>query len=252
MFHRRFSKRLRDAWAEGRHEPGPGHEWEPEHGPHGPHHHHQHVWGFRRGGAPFGWEEDATFRFGPRGGPPFDRPFWRGGPFGGDPFDEDSGGRRRQRRGDIKFALLELLAEQPRHGYELIKELEQRYGGFYRPSPGSVYPTLQLLEDEGHLTSESVDGKRVYTITDSGRQLLAEQRSQRDEAGADPRVRALRGRGGPELRELRENGMALVASVMQVAKHGSPEQIQSVMKLLADTRREIYAILSQPDQESQE
>ncbi|MFN8481249.1 MAG: PadR family transcriptional regulator [Kouleothrix sp.] len=86
--------------------------------------------------------------FGPDEGGPFDRGFWRGRR-GGGPFDEDGGGRRRQRRGDIKSALLELLAEQPRHGYELIKELEQRYGGFYRPSPGSVYPTLQLLEDEG-------------------------------------------------------------------------------------------------------
>src|SRR6266540_3292714 len=98
-------------------------------------------------------------------------------------FKKHFGRPRRQRRGDIKYVLLELLAEQPRHGYELIKELEQRYAGFYWPSPGSVYPTLQLLEDEGHLTSETIDGKRVYTITDSGRQLLDEQRSQREDAG---------------------------------------------------------------------
>lgn len=71
--------------------------------------------------------------------------------------------------------MLTLLAEQPQHGYQLIKELENRYGGFYRPSPGSVYPTLQLLEEGGYLTSEQIEGKRVYTITDSGRQLLAER-----------------------------------------------------------------------------
>ena len=94
------------------------------------------------------------------------------GPFGHD-FGE--GGRKRQRRGDIKFILLELIKEQPRHGYELIKVLEERYGGFYRPSPGTVYPTLQLLEDEGNLTSETV-GKRTYKITAAGEALLEEQK----------------------------------------------------------------------------
>ncbi|HNP71131.1 MAG TPA: PadR family transcriptional regulator, partial [Kouleothrix sp.] len=139
----------------------------------------------------------------------------------------------------------ELLAEQPRHGYELIKELEQRYGGFYRPSPGSVYPTLQLLEDEGHLTSETVEGKRVYTITDSGRQLLAE----RQPAGPEWRGPGWRG-PGLELNELRQTSMSLIASVMQVGKHGTPEQVQAVMKLLDSTRREIYAILSRDERAS--
>jgi len=254
MFHRRFIRRFHGPWGHDPREPGPHHEeeWESPDGPRGPHHHGpwNHFRGRRR--PPFGWEEDVGFRFSPRGRHPFDRPFWRGGPFGGDPFDEDGGGRRRQRRGDIKYALLELLAEQPRHGYELIKELEQRYGGFYRPSPGSVYPTLQLLEDEGHLTSETVDGKRVYTITDSGRQLLEEQRSQREEAEPKPHRHGFRGRGGPELHALRESGMGLVASVMQVAQHGTPEQLQAVLKVLDNARREIYTILSQPDTDRQD
>src|SRR5215216_709521 len=134
--------------------------------------------------------------------------FGRGGPFGDDPFDEGGPGRRRQRRGDIKYALLELLAEQPRHGYEMIKELEQRYGGFYRPSPGSVYPTLQMLEDEGHLTSEMVDGKRIYTITESGQRLLEEHRQRRPDEDFGPRRHGFRGRGAaPELDELRRSGM---------------------------------------------
>ena len=256
MFHRRFIRRFHGRWPDDPRESEPRHEdeWEEPEGPHGPHHHHRGPWAHFRGRhrPPFGWEEDVTFRFGGRGRPPFDRPFWRGGPFGGDPFDEDGGGRRRHRRGDIKYALLELLAEQPRHGYELIKELEQRYGGFYRPSPGSVYPTLQLLEDEGHLTSETVDGKRVYTITDSGRQLLDQQRSQREEAGPAQHHHGFRGRGAPELRALRESGMGLVASVMQVAQHGTPEQLQAVLKLLENTRREIYSILSQPDADRQD
>src|SRR5688572_27921402 len=80
----------------------------------------------------------------------------------------------RRRRGDIKFHLLEILKEGPRHGYEIISELEKRSGG-YRPSPGSVYPTLQMLEEAGFLTGEQVEGKKIYTITEEGLKLL-EQR----------------------------------------------------------------------------
>src|SRR5918997_4520615 len=80
----------------------------------------------------------------------------------------------RMRRGDIKFHLLEILKETPRHGYEIISELEKQSGG-YRPSPGSVYPTLQMLEEGGYLTSEQIEGKKVYTITEAGRKLLKER-----------------------------------------------------------------------------
>jgi DNA-binding PadR family transcriptional regulator len=251
MFRRRMSKHFRGPWPEDPREPGPPDEevWEER-----VRHLRQHPFGPGRhfgGRHSFGWESEAPFWFGPRGRP--DRDFFgRGGPFGGDPFDEDGGGRRRHRRGDIKYALLELLAEQPRHGYELIKELEQRYGGFYRPSPGTVYPTLQLLEDEGHLTSESVEGKRVYTITDSGRQLLEEHRRQNPGDERGPHQHGFRRGAGPELHQLRESGMGLVASVMQVARHGTPAQIQAVLKVLDSTRREIYAILSQNESEGQE
>src|SRR5688500_2349158 len=80
----------------------------------------------------------------------------------------------RVRRGDIKFHLLEILKETPRHGYEIISELEKQSGG-YRPSPGSVYPTLQMLEEAGYLTSEQIDSKKVYTITEEGLKLLEER-----------------------------------------------------------------------------
>lgn len=211
-------------------------------------------WQQRGFGPPMGRgdrpEEQDPFWGAPkdRGGP-FGRPggpFGAGGPFGGNPFDEDGGGRQRQRRGDIKYALLELLADQPRHGYELIKELEQRYGGFYRPSPGSVYPTLQLLEDEGHLTSEQVTGKRVYTITESGRQLLATHREQRGPEREGHGPRGHHGHGG-DLGELRRAAMGLAESVMQAGRHGTPEQVQAVMALLANTRREVYKILAQEE-----
>lgn len=190
------------------------------------------------------WRGDAPpFWFMPRGHRDSDHPFHGRGPFGGGPFGEGGGGRQRRRRGDIKYALLELIAEQPRHGYDLMKELEQRYGGFYRPSPGSVYPTLQLLEDEGYVTSEAVDGKRVYTITDAGRTFL-----EREQGGERERHRGFRDRGlDPQLEALRESSMALFAGVMQVARHGSPAQVQAAIMLLDSTRREIYALLAREE-----
>lgn len=87
-------------------------------------------------------------------------------------------GRRRQwfGSGDMKYVILELVRDKPRHGYEVMKELEERFQGCYSPSPGSVYPTLQWLEDEGLVKANEVDGKKVYEITDAGRAFLDEHR----------------------------------------------------------------------------
>jgi len=89
-------------------------------------------------------------------------------------------GRRRRRQwfesGDMKYVILKLLQDKPRHGYEVMKELEERMHGCYSPSPGTVYPTLQWLEDEGLVTARDVDGKKVYEVTDAGRQFLQEHR----------------------------------------------------------------------------
>jgi len=91
------------------------------------------------------------------------------------------GGPRRRRRqwfeaGDMKYVILELVRDKPRHGYEVMKALEERFQGCYSPSPGTVYPTLQWLEDEGLVSVREVDGKKVYTITDAGRAFLDEHR----------------------------------------------------------------------------
>ncbi len=136
---------------------GPGEGFPPwERGPHGPHFH--------------------AMRFGPG-------PFRHGGPFGpGRPFGPGEGGRVFG-RGDMKFALLELIQERPMHGYEMIKALEEKSGGFYSPSPGSIYPTLQMLEDRGFVTVQDVEGKKVYSITDAGKALLAEHDQSREEFG---------------------------------------------------------------------
>src|SRR5919197_1323163 len=84
-------------------------------------------------------------------------------------------------RGDLKVVILDLLKDQPRHGYDIIRALEDRARGFYRPSPGSVYPTLQMLEDLGYVSASQQEGKKVYSITDEGRRYLAEQQSTVDD-----------------------------------------------------------------------
>ena len=147
------------------------------------------------------------------------------------------GDEQRTPRGDIKYILLTLLAEEPRYGYQLIKELENRYSGFYRPSPGSVYPTLQLLEEGGCLTSEQLEGKRVYTITDSGRELLAGRDTPVDMAG--------RGAGSQQLHELKAAITELSAAVMQAARSNDADRTSRVREILNRAKREIYSILAE-------
>jgi DNA-binding PadR family transcriptional regulator len=164
----------------------------------------------------------------------FRRHFGRGGPWsrhGGD----WGGGWVRMRRGDMKYRILELLAERPRHGYDVIRDLEARNEG-YRPSPGSVYPTLQMLEDGGFVTSETIDGKRVYTISDEGRKLLEERADGSDDA-SDDEQRA-------PWADLRDAAMKLGAAVMQSAREGDPAAVARVREILDRARREIYAILA--------
>jgi DNA-binding PadR family transcriptional regulator len=161
----------------------------------------------------------------------------RRGSFGG-----SWGDRPRTRRGRIKFILLGLLSERPQHGYELMKELEARRGGFRRSSPGSVYPTLQMLSEGGYLTSEEVEGKRVYTITESGRQLLSDRAGQSDpRSDRDSFVES----NPSELIELRRSLTDLNDAVTQVARSGNLEQANRVRDLLAQVKREIYKLLAE-------
>ncbi|WP_427162460.1 helix-turn-helix transcriptional regulator [Aliinostoc sp. HNIBRCY26] len=152
------------------------------------------------------------------------------------------GDEPRNRRGDIKFMLLGLLSERPQHGYELIKELENRGGGFRRLSPGSVYPTLQMLEEGGYLTSEQVEGKRVYTITENGRQLLRDRQQQADFRHPHDRFTEEK---PSELIELRRSFTELNDAVIQIARSGNLEQASRVKDLLVQVKREIYKLLAE-------
>ena len=126
----------------------------------------------------------------------------------------------------------------PGHGYEVMQRLEEKSGGAWRPSPGSVYPTLQLLEDEGLVRSTERDGKRVYELTDEGR---AEATRRTEEAGGDPfaadRVASVYG-------QLRENGMSLLQAIRQIARTGNEAQVQQASEIVRDARKQLYRLLA--------
>ena len=171
-----------------------------------------------------------------------DMPFrGRHGGFGGGWFGQPPWGGRRARRGDVRAALLALLAEKPMHGYDVIQELESRSGGAWRPSPGSIYPTLQMLEDGGLVTSEDRDGKRVYSLTDAGR---AEVEERKERTGGSPPWEF--GAGGREGQaQLRDAFFQLAAALMQVARAGTTEQMKQAGEIVAEARKKVYAILAQ-------
>ncbi len=174
----------------------------------------------------------------------------RGGPFGG----HHEGGGRGERffgRGDMKFALLELLRERPMYGYEMIKALEERSGGFYTPSPGSIYPTLQMLEERGFVSSQETEGKKVYSITDSGRTMLTEHQQQEQFSGP-PWMRHGRGPEGrrppgprPEMQALRTESME-VARLFAIAGRSAftdPAQMARLRSVIANTRKELTELI---------
>jgi len=169
----------------------------------------------------------------------------RGKDFEDESFARGWGNESRTRRGEIKFLLLELLSEHPSHGYDLIKKMEVRYGGLRHLSPGSVYPTLQMLEDGGYLTSQPEDGKRVYTITDEGRKLLSTRVEKEDEGSPrDAFKKFVKGKP-QELLELRNAAGELASAIMHVAQSGNVERINKVRELVEQVKREIYAILAE-------
>ena len=152
------------------------------------------------------------------------------------------GGRHRARRGAVRVAVLTLLDERPMHGYELITELETRSEGRWRPSPGAIYPALEKMELHGAVTSTEVDGKRQFSLTDRGRQMLAEIReAQGDDAELPWNHTGTGGRG-----ELRRLMSELGGQVRQIARFGSTEQREAATAALEETKRTLYEILARP------
>ena len=140
-------------------------------------------------------------------------------------------------RGDVRAAVLALLAEKPMHGYQIIREIEERSGGSWKPSAGSVYPTLQLLADEGLISVEESNGRKTYALTEAGREEAAA-------AGPSAPWEAATS-DGPAFNALPKAGIELAQAAAQVRRTGSPQQIQQAVEALDDARRRLYAILAQ-------
>ena len=191
---------------------------------------------------------DRGAGFGPDFGPGFGPGFGAGfGPGFGPGFGFGPGGRRgrgrrggsgRGRRGDVRAAILVLLAERPMHGYEMIQQIAERSNGIWRPSPGSVYPTLQLLGDEGLITARETDrSKKLFELTDEGRAAAEKiETPPWDEIaqGVDPGHVNLRVAIGQ-----------LFGAVAQAAHTATAEQQQRIVEILNNARREVYGILGE-------
>ncbi len=167
------------------------------------------------------------------------------GPFGfGPPWGGGHGGSffrgPRARRGDVRAGILALLKEQPRNGYQIMQELEQRSGGVWRPSPGSVYPALQQLEDEGLIKAEEQAGGRVFALTERGQAHVAEHEGEI----AEP-WKAVGGAAGDDLIGVMKLVRQLAAAAMQVSHAGTPEQVEEAGKVLREARRALYRILAE-------
>jgi DNA-binding PadR family transcriptional regulator len=182
----------------------------------GRHHHGRHRHGGR--GFPFA----GPWGFGP------------GGPTGRGP---------RARRGDVRAAMLKLLAEEPRNGYQLMQEIERRSDGVWRPSPGSVYPALQQLEDEGLVRSEETDGRKLFHLTDAGRE--AAEAIGAEGAPWDAASESVDSDVWELFNVARQVGMA----IFQLAQAGTPEQIAAAKEILSNARRSLYGILAEDDPE---
>ncbi|MGO8869792.1 MAG: PadR family transcriptional regulator [Acidimicrobiales bacterium] len=174
----------------------------------------------RGGGRGRGRGRPETFGFGTGFGPPM---------FGRGP---------KRGRGDVRAAIIALLAEEPMHGYQIITELTERSGGVWRPSPGSVYPTLQAMEDQGLVTANKSEGRRVFSLTDEGRAAAVAAGD-----GPAPWEDAARG-ADRSLVDLRGLMFEVGAAIMQVGRAGSEQQIKAVGEILTDTRKRIYLVLA--------
>ncbi|MGH3496793.1 MAG: PadR family transcriptional regulator [Nocardioidaceae bacterium] len=174
------------------------------------------------------------------GGPPWMRDDFAGGP----PWMAGAQGRgsRRRGRGDVRLAVLGLLASEPMHGYQLIREIQNRSDGAWRASPGSVYPTLSALEDEGLVQASEAEGRRSFSLTDAGRAEYTERSDEFD---------ALWTHDDDTSNEYLRDFIGLVGAVgaaaMQVAAAGNDTQREQAADLLEQTRRNLYRLLAGDD-----
>lgn len=186
--------------------------------------------------------ERHNFRFGSRG-------FWGGGaPFGhgfGPPgFPHWPHGRKgRVRRGDVRTAILTLLGEQPHNGYQLIQAISERSGGVWKPSPGSIYPALQQLEDEGLVWADNSEGKRLFALTQAGEAYVRERPQE-----AAPPWEGLADETPHALQDFHALLGQVMGAAAMVAQAASPEQLEKARQLMVQTRKSLYQILAEDEE----
>jgi DNA-binding PadR family transcriptional regulator len=187
--------------------------------------------------------ETETGHCGPHRGPSRHRHRGFGGGWGGfGPGGGPRGRGRKARRGDIRTAALLLLAEEPRNGYQIMQEVEERSDGVWRPSPGSVYPALQQLEDEGLIRSTESDGRKVFALTDEGQTHVQER-----DADAPAPWDQMSGDVSDEAHELGKLMRELASAFVQVMRTGSEAQMARAREVLSTARRDLYRILADGD-----
>src|SRR5665811_1695686 len=145
----------------------------------------------------------------------------------------------------IVSAALILLDQQPLHGYQLIQEIAERSNSVWKPSPGSIYPSLQQLEDEGLISFERIDGRKTATLTDAGKAHVDENR----EALGTPRD-GTGGPGGSEYRDLKESLRTLMIAWKQIVDVGTPEQKTKATEVISDSHKALYHILAEDEPSS--
>jgi DNA-binding PadR family transcriptional regulator len=151
----------------------------------------------------------------------------------------------RAKRGDVRAAALALLAEGPMNGYQIIQEISERSGGVWRPSPGSVYPALQQLEDEGLIRAEAGEsGRRAYVLTEDGRHY-----AETHPAELDAPWDAVTGNAGGAAMEMRKLIGQVAMAAFQVLSAGSETQIGQARQVLTDSRRALYRLLAADDED---
>ena len=169
-----------------------------------------------------------------------------GGPWGGwwpgPPGPPGPGRGPKASRGDVRAAILALLQEGPRNGYQIMSEIEERSGGAWRPSPGAVYPALQQLADEGLISGEETEGRRTVTLTEAGRDYIREHPERARGAWESAAQQE-----AWEVPGLFAEAARLAGGIVQIAHAGTPEQVQAAERLLEQTRRRLYQILADDD-----
>jgi DNA-binding PadR family transcriptional regulator len=148
----------------------------------------------------------------------------------------------------VRTAILALLSEEPRHGYQIIQDISERSAGAWKPSPGSVYPALSALQDEGLVDDEKIEGRRVFALTEAGRAHVTERAEELshvfDANSADAEAE--------DVTDLRQLLFSVGAAAVQVVRSGSPDQVAAARKVLAKARRDLYLLLADDEADGEQ